>query len=662
MLAKFVSTKQTVWSSYLDTCTFAYNTSRHESSTYTPFQLMFGRQAILPVDIDLQKESGDELHHKYQMLNDPDIVAVQHKHQVILEDAKKHILDAQKKQKQKYDSKCAKPNCFQVGELVMKKNFRRKKMKGGKLQDRFDGPHRVVKKMPHGVYELISKDGTLIRATGGHLKMYHSNMLQGSISFDDKQASSKVISDDPSTSGVKPDDTSICSDIECYDPSTPSDAKHDGLPTPSNIGCDDTLTPSDAEHDGLPTPSNIGCDDTLTPSDAEHDRLPTPSNIGCDDTLTTSDVEHDGLTTPSNTGCDDTLTTSDVERDGLTTPSDVGCDDDTHTISHAKPDDQPTTSDTEPKDLLTLKDAEPPVLLFCSCKTRCATKRCLCKLNHSFCGHYCHPGKSCCNMETAKPQEVVNLSASEDDAQNDSVWIKVGESVLHKEDKVVLSNNGWLTDNIIHAAQQLLKQSHPHISGLQNPILQKTKTFDVQRNLDFVQCLNIKDNHWITVSAASSIPDTINVYDSLNGTLTEPLKQIIADLMHSAGKQITVQYVSVQYQKGSQDCGLFAIAFACEICFGKDPSSVTFVQSTMRQHLIEGLEQGNILPFPSAVRRQRSQMVRQEVFRIFCSCRMPNDGRKMIQCSKCREWYHLNCVRVSRKFLRHTVPWFCGCK
>ncbi|KAL5516842.1 hypothetical protein EMCRGX_G002268 [Ephydatia muelleri] len=92
-------------------------------------------------------------------------------------------------------------------------------MNGGKLQDRFDGPHRVVKKMPHGVYELISKDGTLIRATGGHLKMYHSNMLQES---------------------VKPDDTSICSGIECDDSSTPSDAEHDGLLTPSDIGCDDT--------------------------------------------------------------------------------------------------------------------------------------------------------------------------------------------------------------------------------------------------------------------------------------------------------------------------------------------------------------------------------------------------------------------------------------
>eukprot|EP00731_Ephydatia_muelleri_P014748 Em0008g468a len=255
-------------------------------------------------------------------------------------------------------------------------------MKGGKLQDRFDGPH---KKMPHGVYELISKDGTLIRATGGHIKMYHSNMLQGSTSFDDKQASSKVISDDPSTSGVKPDDTSICSGIECDDPSTPSDAAHDGLLTLSD------LTTSDVEHDA---PSDVGCDDPSTPSDAEHDGLLTPSDIGCDDTLTTSDAEHDGLLTPSDIGCDDTLTTSDVEHDGLTAPSDVGCDV-TQTISHAKPDDQPTTIDIEPKDLLPLKDAESPVLLFCSCKTRCATKRCLCKLNHSCCGHYCHPGKSC---------------------------------------------------------------------------------------------------------------------------------------------------------------------------------------------------------------------------------------------------------------------------
>ena len=46
MLAQFVSTKKEMWSSYLDTCVFAYNTSRHESTKYCPFELMFGRKDV----------------------------------------------------------------------------------------------------------------------------------------------------------------------------------------------------------------------------------------------------------------------------------------------------------------------------------------------------------------------------------------------------------------------------------------------------------------------------------------------------------------------------------------------------------------------------------------------------------------------------------------
>ena len=33
---------------YLDECVFAYNTAVHESSKYTPFELMFGRKAVIP--------------------------------------------------------------------------------------------------------------------------------------------------------------------------------------------------------------------------------------------------------------------------------------------------------------------------------------------------------------------------------------------------------------------------------------------------------------------------------------------------------------------------------------------------------------------------------------------------------------------------------------
>ena len=53
MLVKFVESKKETWQNYLDTCVYAYNTSRHGSSKFTPFELLFGRQPVLPVDIRL---------------------------------------------------------------------------------------------------------------------------------------------------------------------------------------------------------------------------------------------------------------------------------------------------------------------------------------------------------------------------------------------------------------------------------------------------------------------------------------------------------------------------------------------------------------------------------------------------------------------------------
>ena len=43
----------------------------------------------------------------------------------------------------------------------------------------------------------------------------------------------------------------------------------------------------------------------------------------------------------------------------------------------------------------------------------------------------------------------------------------------------------------------------------------------------------------------------------------------------------------VQKQSGSEDCGLFAIAFATSIAFGQDPLKTTYTQSFMRKHLAD---------------------------------------------------------------------------
>ena len=59
-----------MWSHYLDTCAFAYNTSQHDSTKFTPFMLMFGRRATLPIDVELEHQDSEDLLKAYKDLED----------------------------------------------------------------------------------------------------------------------------------------------------------------------------------------------------------------------------------------------------------------------------------------------------------------------------------------------------------------------------------------------------------------------------------------------------------------------------------------------------------------------------------------------------------------------------------------------------------------
>ena len=50
-LLKYVNDEQDDWDEYLDSILFAYRTSKHASTQYSPFFLMYGRDAILPVEL-----------------------------------------------------------------------------------------------------------------------------------------------------------------------------------------------------------------------------------------------------------------------------------------------------------------------------------------------------------------------------------------------------------------------------------------------------------------------------------------------------------------------------------------------------------------------------------------------------------------------------------
>merc|ERR1712048_1160451 len=44
---------------------------------------------------------------------------------------------------------------------------------------------------------------------------------------------------------------------------------------------------------------------------------------------------------------------------------------------------------------------------------------------------------------------------------------------------------------------------------------------------------------------------------------------------------------------------------------------------------------------------------------VFCICRSSDIERFMIACEKCNEWFHGDCINVSRKKAKSIEEWFC---
>ena len=122
----------------MDTCVYAYNTSKHESSRFSPFDIMFGRLAVLP--IDLQTHHVDKKTFVIEK-NDADIEEHLKDRRKILDTAKTNILAAQKRQKEQYDRKHSNPDIFKNGALVLK-DMKRKKRAGGKMDLKWLGPYK----------------------------------------------------------------------------------------------------------------------------------------------------------------------------------------------------------------------------------------------------------------------------------------------------------------------------------------------------------------------------------------------------------------------------------------------------------------------------------------------------------------------------------------
>ncbi len=114
-------------------------------------------------------------------------------------------------------------------------------------------------------------------------------------------------------------------------------------------------------------------------------------------------------------------------------------------------------------------------------------------------------------------------------------------------------------------------------------------------------------------------------------------------------------------QSGSNDCGLFAVAFATAIAFGEDPTNIFFDQETMRGHLFKCYNNGFLSPFPVRRNRVPTEATR-EIIDIYCNCRMPElKNVDMIECVMCKNRFHNVCVNID--IPQDSDLWYClSCK
>ena len=232
-------------------------------------------------------------------------------------------------------------------------------------------------------------------------------------------------------------------------------------------------------------------------------------------------------------------------------------------------------------------------------------------------------------------------------------------TLLQEHKSNILDKKGWLFDTEIQAGQILLKKQFPLIDGLHDP---SVKGHLVEpASTEFVQIVNVGE-HWLCLTSIGvPCPGAVRVFDSLyrkpNATAAEHACHI---LLHT-GDQVMFINEKVQRQMGSSDCGLYALAFATDLCHGIDPTSPrSYDQALMRQHYVECPEKGRMAPFPSSTRRviyHNDQ--KRTLVQIFCGCRLPNDKKEYVQCFKCSGWYHLDCERVPDWAVNSKRKWQC---
>ena len=138
-LLKVLNQKPEDWPDVLPGVLFAYNTSRHKSTRYTPFFLLYGRDAVLRIQVSNQSIEEELSENIIDSTDTADVQArmddmIKIRQHIFLA-TKNNIDSAQARQQRNYRTKHLNKTTFSIGDNVLFWDSRRSSTKGDKDSD-----------------------------------------------------------------------------------------------------------------------------------------------------------------------------------------------------------------------------------------------------------------------------------------------------------------------------------------------------------------------------------------------------------------------------------------------------------------------------------------------------------------------------------------------
>ena len=174
MLKSFVNSKHNDWDDYLDELSFAYNTSVHNSTKFSPFEVTFGRMPRIPIDLifdnhlnDIESICSDE---NLDVSDDERIVTVLNDKNddfIVLDDHEEILSPKLNKTVKKYCDNVV-PRLNSMYELVFKNKTH--------VMDLAKIKHdRKIKKFTYNVGDLVLSDHVKLKTgqSSGLAHKYH---------------------------------------------------------------------------------------------------------------------------------------------------------------------------------------------------------------------------------------------------------------------------------------------------------------------------------------------------------------------------------------------------------------------------------------------------------------------------------------------------------